>query len=66
MTIHFTPGKLEEDERQAILEEVYQQAKGAATAAVTAVVEMPGSRGKRQVGTREGSGTSYRRTAASD
>src|SRR6266851_494679 len=39
MTIHFGQGKLEEDERQAILEEVYQRAKGAATAAVKAVVE---------------------------
>ncbi len=39
MTIHFQQGKLEEHERQAILEEVYQQAKGAATAAVKAVVE---------------------------
>src|SRR5207237_10529959 len=39
MTIHFGQGKLEEPERQAILEEVYQQAKGAATAAVKAVVE---------------------------
>ena len=39
MTIHFGQGKLEEPERQAILEEVYQRAKGAATAAVKAVVE---------------------------
>jgi hypothetical protein len=39
MTIHFRQGKLEEPERQAILEEVYQRAKGAATAAVKAVVE---------------------------
>ncbi len=39
MTIHFQQGKLEEHERQAILEEVYQQAKDAATAAVKAVVE---------------------------
>ena len=40
MTIHFTQGKLEEDERQAMLEEVYQQAKAAASAAIKAVVEM--------------------------
>ncbi len=40
MTIHFTQRKLEEDERQAILEEVYQQAKAAASAAIKAVVEM--------------------------
>src|SRR5512135_1171401 len=39
MTIPFRQGKWEEAERQAILEEVYQQAKGAATAAVKAVVE---------------------------
>ena len=39
MTIHFRQGKLEEHERQAILEAVYQQAKGAAKAAVKAVVE---------------------------
>ena len=39
MTIHFRQGKLEAPERQAILEEVYQQAKGAATAAVKAVIE---------------------------
>ncbi len=39
MTIHFQQGKLEEHERQAILEAVYQQAKGAASAAVKAVVE---------------------------
>jgi transposase-like protein len=39
MTIPFQQGKLEAHERQAILEEVYQQAKGAATAAVKAVVE---------------------------
>ncbi len=39
MTRHFQQGKLEAHERQAILEEVYQQAKGAATAAVKAVVE---------------------------
>src|SRR6266487_1673584 len=39
MTIHFRQGKMEAPERQAILEEVYQQAKGAATAAVKAVVE---------------------------
>src|SRR5438309_6929815 len=39
MTIHFGQGKLEAHERQAILEEVYQQAKGAATAAVKAVIE---------------------------
>src|SRR5437763_14123669 len=39
MTIHFRQGKLEEQERQAILEEVYQQAKEAATAAVKTVVE---------------------------
>ena len=39
MTIHFGQGKLEEQERQAILEEVYQQAKGAAAAAVKAVIE---------------------------
>ncbi len=39
MTIHFTQGKLEEQERQAILEEVYTQAKAAARAAVKALVE---------------------------
>ena len=39
MTIHFQQGNLEEHERQAILEAVYQQAKAAATAAVKAVVE---------------------------
>src|SRR5512135_3738822 len=39
MTIHFRQGQLEEQERQAILEAVYQQAKAAATAAVKAVVE---------------------------
>ena len=39
MTIHFQQGKLEAHEQQAILEEVYQQAKGAATAAVKAVIE---------------------------
>ena len=32
MTIHFRQGKLEEHEQQAILEDVYQQAKGAALA----------------------------------
>ena len=39
MTIHFVPGKLEEQERQAILEEVYQQAKAAARVAVKALGE---------------------------
>ena len=39
MTIHFRQGKLEAHERQVILEEVYQQAKGTARAAVKAVVE---------------------------
>lgn len=39
MTRHFTQGKLEEQERQAILEAIYQQAKGAASAAVKAVIE---------------------------
>src|SRR5436309_11237195 len=39
MTIHFRQGKLEEHERQVILEEVYQQAKGAASAAVKALIE---------------------------
>lgn len=39
MTIHFQQGKLEEHEREAILEEVYQHAKAAARAAVKAVVE---------------------------
>ena len=39
MTIHFRQGKLEEHERQAILEEVYQQAKEAAKTAVKTVVE---------------------------
>jgi hypothetical protein len=39
MTRHFGQGKLEEPERQAILEEVYQRAKEAATAAVKAVIE---------------------------
>ena len=39
MTIHFGQGKLEAHERQAILEEVYQHAKAAATTAVKAVVE---------------------------
>ncbi len=39
MTIHFQQRKLEAHERQAILEEVHQQAKGAARAAVKAVVE---------------------------
>jgi putative transposase len=40
MTIHFQQGKLEEDGRQAILEEVYQQAKAAASRAIKAVIEM--------------------------
>lgn len=39
MTIHFQQGKLEDHERQIILEVVYQQAKGAATVAVKAVIE---------------------------
>ncbi len=39
MTIHFRPGKLEEQERETILEAIYQQAKGAATAGVKAVIE---------------------------
>ncbi len=39
MTIHFTQGKLEAPERQAILEEVYQRAKAAASAAVKALIE---------------------------
>ncbi len=39
MTIHFVQGKLEEQERQAILEEVYTQAKATARGAVKALVE---------------------------
>ncbi len=39
MTIHFQQGKLEAHERQAILEEVYQRAKTAASAAVKVVIE---------------------------
>jgi len=39
MTIHFQQGQLEAHERQAILEEVYQRAKTAASAAVKAVIE---------------------------
>lgn len=39
MTIHFQQGKLEAHERQAILEEVYQHAKAAASAAVKALIE---------------------------
>ncbi len=39
MTIHFRQGKLEAHERQAILEEVYQQAKGAVKAVVEALLE---------------------------
>ena len=39
MTIHFTQGKLEAHERQALLEEVYQHAKAAASAAVKALIE---------------------------
>jgi len=38
-TRHFRQGKLEEQERQAILEEVYQRAKAAASAAVKALIE---------------------------
>ena len=40
MTIHFRQGKLEAHERQAILEEVYQRAKAAASAAVKALIEV--------------------------
>src|SRR5438270_10321841 len=39
MTIHFRQGKLEEPERQAILEEVYQRATEEATAEVKDVIE---------------------------
>ncbi len=39
MTIHFRQGKLEAHERQAILEEVYQQAKATARIAVKALIE---------------------------
>ncbi len=39
MTIHFQQEKLEEHKRQAILEAVYQQAKGAATVGVKAVIK---------------------------
>jgi len=40
MTIHFRQGKLEDHERQAILEAVYQQAKASARVAVQAVIEV--------------------------
>jgi transposase-like protein len=39
MTIHFSVGKLKREEREAILQEVQQQAKVAARAAVKAVLE---------------------------